>query len=305
LIKESSCDILVITSLEPPGFEMPIIVGYPRVTIKPWIDRGVKKWTFFYSRVHLNPDRLSLVAITNDHFITKSIVISPRGVLRFSDRILYDPGLIESQHTDETVALWTDIQKGPRWLCPLEVFTSVHLQPGDDIDEIKWYNPYHDNMFVDSGSARAYHEPQMDIFGLHTNYYDYARECADRFRVAKKIVIENYKKRNPAKEVESKVKFQIGDLVWVSIPLKTDARTASRIALPKKFKFRWAGPMRIVAESVDNNRFTLVETFPDGSVISRQANAARLRHYTLRTPLDSAEKAVANIDDDFEREVIS
>jgi hypothetical protein len=63
--------------------------------------------------------------------------------------------------------------------------------------------------------------------------------------------------------------------------------------------------MRIVGESLDQNRFTLVETFPDGSVISRLANAARLRPFTLRFPTDSAEFAASLSKDDFAAEIKS
>ena len=64
--------------------------------------------------------------------------------------------------------------------------------------------------------------------------------------------------------------------------------------------------MRIVTESEDGNRFNLVETFNDGSVISRLANIARLRPYVERgglPPSESAERAAANVQDDFEAEI--
>ena len=63
--------------------------------------------------------------------------------------------------------------------------------------------------------------------------------------------------------------------------------------------------MRIIGASLDSNRFTLVETFRDGSVISRLANTARMRPFTLRPPSDSAEFAASLTTDDFAQEIAS
>ncbi|KAI8849454.1 hypothetical protein BC829DRAFT_416702 [Chytridium lagenaria] len=87
-----------------------------------------------------------------------------------------------------------------------------------------------------------------------------------------------------------KYQFEIGDQVWFSMPLRTDkqGREDSQI---KKFQFRWSGPMRVIARSEDFNRYTVVEVLPDGRLLSRQANAARLRPYNNIPPNDTADKA--------------
>ncbi|KAJ3090039.1 hypothetical protein HDU96_003554 [Phlyctochytrium bullatum] len=96
--------------------------------------------------------------------------------------------------------------------------------------------------------------------------------------------------------------FELGDMVWLSAPLRTDDETKG--GLPKKFKFRWIGPLRVVGYSRDQNRYTLVETLPDGRLLPRTANAARLRPYHTRKPLGSAEHAAIDCHtDDFEAEI--
>ncbi|KAI8838688.1 hypothetical protein BC829DRAFT_421198 [Chytridium lagenaria] len=97
--------------------------------------------------------------------------------------------------------------------------------------------------------------------------------------------------------------FEIGDRVWFSMPLRTDkqGREDSQI---KKFQFRWSGPMRVIARSADFNRYTVVEVLPDGRLLSRQANAARLRPYNIIPPQDTADKAAKGVvDDDFAQEI--
>ena len=68
---------------------------------------------------------------------------------------------------------------------------------------------------------------------------DYVIETAEKFRRARAIVLKNMEKEHAKMRERGQTTFQpkIGDLVWVSLPLRTDARTASKVALPNKFKF--------------------------------------------------------------------
>jgi len=282
----------------------------PVVRIAPWIDSLSEKpsrWVYIYSRKHLNPDGISLTAIKRPYFFTKNIYVTARGVLIYNQRYIFDPQMDHTQYLRETVPIWTRRPKiSPRWICEAEVFTKVHLTINDDIDEMKYYNENVD-FAAHVNNVYSYHDPSFgnEFMSLTSNFHDYAQEAADRFRLARKVVKTEVEKQQKELRDSGKTykEFKIGDLVWLSIPLKTDSRSASKIQLPKKFKFRWAGPMRIISESVDNNRFVLVETFPDGSVIARHANAARMRPYTMRLPIDSAERAAATVADDFDAEI--
>ncbi|KAI8848214.1 hypothetical protein BC829DRAFT_444011 [Chytridium lagenaria] len=87
------------------------------------------------------------------------------------------------------------------------------------------------------------------------------------------------------------------------MPLRTDkqGREDSQI---KTFQFRWSSPMGVIARSADYNRYTVVEVLPDGRLLSRQANAARLRPYCIIPPKDSAYTAPKDVvDDDFAQEI--
>ncbi|KAJ3087372.1 hypothetical protein HDU96_004529, partial [Phlyctochytrium bullatum] len=90
--------------------------------------------------------------------------------------------------------------------------------------------------------------------------------------------------------------FQIGDLVWLSAPIGNDSS-------PKKFKFRWVGPVRVIGRSHDANRYCLVEVLHDGNLLPRLANAARLRPYVPRIPVDDPKAAATAARDDFTSEV--
>jgi hypothetical protein len=178
----------------------------------------------------------------------------------------------DKEYKNETVPLWPQWKTSPRWLCEPELYTTVHLTPSDDLIETNYFNPLYGQYARDSDIAHILPKTE-NTMSLFSNVYDYAQDCADRFRMARTTVKTHVLKEQDKIRSKGRIlkHFEIGDLVWVSIPLKTDSRTASKIALPKKFKFRWSGPMRFIGSSIDKNRFTLVETFPDGSVISRQS----------------------------------
>ncbi|KAJ3086187.1 hypothetical protein HDU96_005044, partial [Phlyctochytrium bullatum] len=92
--------------------------------------------------------------------------------------------------------------------------------------------------------------------------------------------------------------FKIGDLVWLSAPINSEKS-------PKKFRFRWVGPVRVVGHSRDANRYCLVEVLPDGNLLPRLANAARLRPYHSRLPVDDpvAASEAKGVTDNFASEI--
>ncbi|KAI9326952.1 hypothetical protein BDR26DRAFT_901672 [Obelidium mucronatum] len=96
--------------------------------------------------------------------------------------------------------------------------------------------------------------------------------------------------------------FDVGDRAWLAIPLDGEAQ---RLGAPKKFIFRWVGPVRIISQSGGDSEssFTVVETFPGGEITTREVHVGRLRPFTPRKPIDSAEAAVINSHPSFEEEL--
>ncbi|KAI8849574.1 hypothetical protein BC829DRAFT_416799 [Chytridium lagenaria] len=139
------------------------------------------------------------------------------------------------------------------------------------------------------------------------SYRDYVNQLTSRLALAKSILLrESMKRRESASEKtnKSRHRFEIGDLVWLSVPLRTEAATKDKESTIKKFQFRWAGPMRVIGHSPDNFRFNLVETLPDGRLLARTANSARMRPYHPSPPIDSANTAANRVlTDDFEAEI--
>ncbi|KAJ3199596.1 hypothetical protein HDU67_002678, partial [Dinochytrium kinnereticum] len=86
------------------------------------------------------------------------------------------------------------------------------------------------------------------------------------------------------------------------MPLRTEDQRKDD-STTKKFQFRWAGPLRVIGHSSDHNRFTLVEMLHDGRLLSRIANAARMRPFTPLPPLDSADDVSDGVSDYFAREI--
>ncbi|KAJ3083166.1 hypothetical protein HDU99_000410 [Rhizoclosmatium hyalinum] len=88
--------------------------------------------------------------------------------------------------------------------------------------------------------------------------------------------------------------FEIGDRAWLAVPLESEMQ---RLKAPKKFIFRWVGPVRIMDQSKGDSGtlFRVVETFPGGEVVQREAHVSRLRPYVHRRPIESAERAVRQV----------
>ncbi|KAI8842956.1 hypothetical protein BC829DRAFT_420237 [Chytridium lagenaria] len=127
---------------------------------------------------------------------------------------------------------------------------------------------------------------------------DYATCLPARIALAKGILAKYHRENALAKADKSiePFRFDIGDQVWLSIPFPADPSP--------KFAFRWSGPMRIIGVSADRSRYNLVEYLPDGRLLPRWANAARLRPYANLPPLDSAtDAAFDSKTEDFEAEV--
>ncbi|KAJ3199728.1 hypothetical protein HDU67_002587 [Dinochytrium kinnereticum] len=126
----------------------------------------------------------------------------------------------------------------------------------------------------------------------------YAKAVLLREEIKRKKRVQNHKRRDTHK-------FEIGDLIWLSVPLRTEKRGRGGANAPiKKFQFRWAGPMRVVSKSMDSNRYTVVELLPGGQLLSQISNAARLRPFEPLPPPDNPTAASANIaSDDFAAEI--
>ncbi|KAJ3095510.1 hypothetical protein HDU96_001150, partial [Phlyctochytrium bullatum] len=90
-------------------------------------------------------------------------------------------------------------------------------------------------------------------------------------------------------------RFDIGDLAWLAAPIASEKA--------KKFKFRWIGPVRVVGKSIDHNRYALVELLPNGKLLPRLANAARMKPYFRRVPVDDPTAIATATKDDFEAEL--
>ncbi|KAJ3199051.1 hypothetical protein HDU67_003146, partial [Dinochytrium kinnereticum] len=135
---------------------------------------------------------------------------------------------------------------------------------------------------------------------------DYSDELPALLSYARALLLKQELDRKEKAEVHKKndsYQFEIGDKVWLSMPLRTE-KQGREDAQIKKFQFRWAGPMRVIARSADYNRYTVVEVLPDGRLLSRQANAARLRPYNVLPPKDTADKAARGVvDNDFAQEI--
>ncbi|KAI8831587.1 hypothetical protein BC829DRAFT_423120 [Chytridium lagenaria] len=134
---------------------------------------------------------------------------------------------------------------------------------------------------------------------------DYAAELPALLSYARALLLKKELDRVETARSHKKndtFKFDIGDRVWLSMPLRTEKQSREDAQI-KKFQFRWSGPMRVIARSADYNRYTIVEVLPDGRLLSRQANAARLRPYNLLPPTDSADAACKGVSDDFAQEI--
>ncbi|KAI8852903.1 hypothetical protein BC829DRAFT_455868 [Chytridium lagenaria] len=196
--------------------------------------------------------------------------------------------------------------------------TVVHKGGITDVPQYRFQRPYleRDTMSVylaidSSSSNKKKKSKQEKLIEAHLanerqKIRDYADELPALLSYARALLLlDELQRKEKAKSLKKidRYAFEIGDQVWFSMPLRTDkqGREDSQI---KKFQFRWSGPMRVIARSADFNRYTVVEVLPDGRLLSRQANAARLRPYHIIPPKDSADKAAKGVvDDDFAQEI--
>jgi hypothetical protein len=143
---------------------------------------------------------------------------------------------------------------------------------------------------------------------------DYSVQLPARLQLARLHIQRHLAKLSHANEESNALprhEFDIGDLVWLSSPMKSEIKRwkpdANNPATQqqKKFMFRWIGPVRVVGRSLNKNNYSLVEVLPDGRLLPRLANACRLRPYVPAIPLDSAEAAAMDAvgKDNFDEEV--
>ncbi|KAJ3091131.1 hypothetical protein HDU96_003135, partial [Phlyctochytrium bullatum] len=124
----------------------------------------------------------------------------------------------------------------------------------------------------------------------------YVQELPTVLSFAKYHIAKHMARAEASRPDSGRYSFKIGDLAWLSAPIGNDKS-------PKKFKFRWVGPVRVIGHSADSNRYCLVEVLPDGNLLPRLANAARLRPYVARVPIDNPDAVSSNAGDDFASEV--
>ncbi|KAJ3277618.1 hypothetical protein HDU76_010281 [Blyttiomyces sp. JEL0837] len=155
-------------------------------------------------------------------------------------------------------------------------------------------------------------EEVSDFFNKrHYTPKDFALELPHRMRIVRALTKRDAQLRQEkiAKSLKSKskeeYKVELGDWVWLSIPLRSEQKTdANEDPRPKKFMYRWAGPMKVTAISKDGNRLQLVEHLADTSILPGIANVARVKPYYGVPLIDSADEAAIGTSlDDFEQEV--
>ena len=139
---------------------------------------------------------------------------------------------------------------------------------------------------------------------------DYCIQLVDRLRKSYDVITDSVQKQKSKLREKSlerekdSYRFKIGDRAWLTVPLKG---AAQREGLPEKFLFRWVGPVRIITvldtENGPGTQISVVETFPGQEIAVRKVHVSRLRPYTVRVPVDSAEDAAILAGDDYETEI--
>ncbi|KAI8847287.1 hypothetical protein BC829DRAFT_418558 [Chytridium lagenaria] len=207
----------------------------------------------------------------------------PTGILSYQDSILISPSLLDS--VEHLTPLWPNSASSP------------HIFP---ITASPSSNP----TYRDQASIFLTLDENLEVFldrALNDHRLaakDYASRLPARLALAKGVLAKYHRENalSKANQAVEPFKFSIGDQVWLSVPHPTEVSA--------KFAFRWAGPMRIISVSSDRNHFNLVEYLPNGCIMPRWANAARLRPFRNLPPSDLASDAASQAkDDDFAAEV--
>ncbi|KAI9309881.1 hypothetical protein BDR26DRAFT_996475 [Obelidium mucronatum] len=219
----------------------------------------------------------------------------------FEDRtqVLFDPRTTEL-FMFRPVALWAN--SGQIWklqapLCALNTPHGEYFYFGEDLSTSyleSWLNEQDiDNLPKLSASERRKLAIKETLKGLQ------AAQEVIKAKVALKKAALAAKSRDADSAPHT---FDVGDRAWLAIPLDGEAQ---RLGAPKKFIFRWVGPVRIISQSGGDSEssFTVVETFPGGEITTREVHVGRLRPFTPRKPIDSAEAAVINSHPSFEEEL--
>ena len=133
-----------------------------------------------------------------------------------------------------------------------------------------------------------------------TNGLEYAYDYIKKRVKKDKDALREWSLENQDDEYQ----FKAGDRAWLAVPLNNRAQSEK---LPEKFLFRWVGPVRVIHVPLEENnaktQITVVETFPGGEITVRTVHVSRLRPYTIRLPVDSAEDAARLAGDDYETEI--
>ncbi|KAJ3269215.1 hypothetical protein HDU76_011310, partial [Blyttiomyces sp. JEL0837] len=130
---------------------------------------------------------------------------------------------------------------------------------------------------------------------FHAGIRKYREEAMNTMRKEQQKMAEGSQDRDRQTH-----EFEPGDLVWLSASLKM-ATEKNNLKPTAKLTFRWIGPLRVLAKLGDT--YTLVHTFPGEALCFRTANAARMRPYTVRVPVDRAVDAAKDAKDDYLEEI--
>ena len=149
--------------------------------------------------------------------------------------------------------------------------TQVYLNEDDDLLQITENNP--------STSSSDYIVRMVK--NLDSVYKD----------VKERVEKEQNRLRDASRESDvSSHKFEVGDQAWLAVPLRAESQ---RVGVPEKMLYRWTGPVRILrAPALDNtsqSQYTVLETYPGKEIVLRTVHVGRLRPFTIRIPVDSAE----------------
>lgn len=216
-------------------------------------------------------------------------LLALNATLQFNEHILIDP---DSLYVSPSTPLWNG-KLSPRILQSPELHSlpdhpSIQVEPQLNL-------------------------PEIMLFNVFTTTADYATDLLKNLQLAREDSLKNVKRTQQRIRTKSHLNdkpiqsFQVGQLAWLSVPLNTRATHAKSEDLSTKFLFKWSGPVRIVGKTSNTDRaqYKIVETYPGGEITSRLVHASRLRPFTFRIPVDSAEKAADESGDDFQLEIES
>lgn len=293
LCRKENIDILYILLFQrDKPFHMPYLTGMPRVhcRISSVTNPELSGWIIVYSRLQtpgsyhkFGLELTSTLTLAAPDIYPDEITVSRDGILKVAKRVFIDPNDFIGNNR-------------PPHFHPLDDSTAitapVSVTDPTAITAIILYSDDNQEAICDANTPNQWEDFLRSTISKLTASRQFAQKTYDKY-CDQRILRERVTKP-----------LQLGDLVYLSIPLQNVSRKkGNNKAKSPKFMFRWAGPMRIAGISEDGTRLTLVETFRDGSIMSRLANLSRVRPFTPRLPKDSPKFATNRSHDDFEEEI--